>query len=88
MKKLSLTKKQKISGGSFYTIAMGIGILTSTIVDLTNNIIDLSTIKNNSINPTKKWANNYHYGSYALPRKGAYIRYSSFPLHNTIGMYF
>ena len=54
MKKLSLIKKQQISGGSFYTIAMGIGILTSTIVGLTNNIIDLATIKNNSINSTKK----------------------------------
>ena len=54
MKKLSLTKKRQISGGSFYTVAMGIGILTSTIVGLTNNIIDLSTIKNNPVNPTKK----------------------------------
>lgn len=54
MKKLSLIKKQQISGGSFYTIAMGIGIPTSTIVGLTNNIIDLATIKNNSINSTKK----------------------------------
>ena len=88
MKKLSLIKKQQISGGSFYTIAMGIGILTSTIVGLTNNIIDLATIKNNSINSTKKWGNNYRYGSYARRRKGAYIRYSPFPLRNTIGMYF
>ena len=88
MKKLSLTKKRQISGGSFYTVAMGIGILTSTIVGLTNNIIDLSTIKNNPVNPTKKWGNNYRYGSYARRRKGAYIRYSSFPLRNTIGMYF
>ena len=88
MKKLSLTKKRQISGGSFYTVAMGIGILTSTIVGLTNNIIDLSTIKNNPVNSTKKWGNNYRYGSYARRRKGAYIRYSPFPLRNTIGMYF
>lgn len=53
MKKLSLTKKRQISGGSFYTIAMGIGILTSTLVGLTNNIIDLATTKNNPINSTR-----------------------------------
>lgn len=88
MKKLSLTKKQQISGGSFYTIAMGIGILTSTLVGLTNNIIDLATTKNNSINSTRSWGNNRYYGSYARRRKGAYVRYSPFPLRNTIGMYF
>lgn len=88
MKKLSLTKKQQISGGSFYTIAMGIGILTSTLVGLTNNIIDLATTKNNSINSTRSWDNNRYYGSYARRRKGAYVRYSPFPLRNTIGMYF
>ncbi len=87
MKKLSLAQKQQISGGSFYTIAMGIGILTSTLVGLSNNIIDLATMKNNHINPTKKWRNNY-YGSYARRRKSAYVRYSPFPLRNTIGMYF
>lgn len=89
MEKLSLAKKQSISGGSFYTIAMGIGILTSTLVGLSNNIIELATMKNSSINnTTKKWENSYRYGSYARRRKGAYVRYSPFPLRNTIGMYF
>lgn len=54
MKKLSLAKKQTISGGSFYTIAMGIGILTSTLVGLSNNIIELATMKNNPINNSTK----------------------------------
>jgi hypothetical protein len=54
MKKLSLAKKQAISGGSFYTIAMGIGILTSTLVGLSNNIIELATMKNNPINNSTK----------------------------------
>lgn len=85
MKKISTIKKQKISGGSFYTVALGVGILVSTITGLTNNICELTAPgqKMNNYNQKTTKAN-----SYAFRRRGTYIRYSPFSQHSSIGIMF
>ena len=46
MKKLTIKQKHQINGGSFYAIALGVGILVSTFSSLIMNTI--STLKPNN----------------------------------------
>jgi len=67
---LEQTQKKELKGGSFYAIALGIGILVSTIASLAGTIVD-------SCRPNQTT-------SYSSRRSHALIRLSPVPSRSSI----
>lgn len=72
MKKLNLERKQSTNGGSFYAVALGIGILVSTVASLVNSIIA----------STRPAAEQTAYGY----RRSAILRLSPVPSRSSISI--
>lgn len=70
IRKLSLVQKQTHKGGSFYAVALGIGILVATVSSLIMNIVGAAT-GNKQI-------------SYGYRRSAAMLRLSPVPSRSSI----
>ena len=78
MKVLSKHAKQNLKGGSFYTIALGIGTLLSTITSVAGTIMEMSRMTN---------GNGYQKSGYATKRSNAYMRLSPMPSRSAVSIY-
>ncbi len=70
IRKLDLAQKQNAKGGSFYAIALGVGILVATLSNLITNIVAAA-------NPQKAV-------NYGFRRSGAMLRLSPVPSRSSI----
>lgn len=78
MRKLSRQAKQNLKGGSFYTIALGIGTLLSTITSVAGTFMEISKMAN---------GNSYQRSGYAARRAKAYMRLSPMPSRSAFSIY-
>ena len=80
MKALTIAKKKDLSGGSFYTVALGINLLVTTITSVATTIIE-ATQAANSNNKS-----SYQKG-YASKRSKSYVRFSPMPSRSAISIW-
>lgn len=80
MKVLSKKAKQNLAGGSFYTIALGVGTLLSTITSVAGTILEIAKATNSN-------QNGYQRNGYATKRSKAYMRLSPLPSRSAISIW-
>ena len=80
MKILSDKKKKSLAGGSFYTIALGIGTLLSSITSVAGTIIEIAK----AANPNQS---SYQKSGYATKRSKTYMRLSPIPSRSAVSIW-
>lgn len=80
MKVLSKNQKIHLKGGSFYSIALGVGTLLTSLTSVAGTILEM--VK--TANPSQ---NSYQKGGYATKRSRTYMRLSPMPSRSAVSIW-